>query len=297
MDIYPQDQHDDMSKEMIVVFTSSIPAALPLARFQTLMWIFCGIATAAVMSRIYVRFATGGRLMVNDYFVVLALPILFTGAGLLQSTLLGIYSYESLTGTNSHQMHGASVRDGTFTKRFIAALDMAWIAIYCVKFAFIASFKFHKPPYAYVSAHLTRYYWFIVGGCVTTFILTLVGQAVVCPGAAENCPFLDSFGQTVLGMLITGLDIMTDIFVVSIPALVIQMAHMTKSQTAIYATFRCLSVFMIAIGISRLVIQYDAQNHRINYIWSAFWLFMEAAIALIMASISSWRRMLFDPKR
>ena len=53
---------------------------------------------------------------------------------------------------------------------------------------------------------------------------------------------------------------------------------------------------MMAVAIARLSLQYDRLNHEIDYIWSSFWLFMEAAIGLIMASITPWRKILFDPQ-
>lgn len=67
---------------------------------------------------------------------------------------------------------------------------------------------------------------------------------------------------------------------------------MTRFQTVMHAGFKCLSVFMIAVGITRLVMQYDSQTRRIDHLWTAFWLVTEAVVALVMASVTSWRHVL-----
>jgi hypothetical protein len=72
------------------------------------------------------------------------------------------------------------------------------------------------------------------------------------------------------------------------------MANFTRSHTLINCLFKSLSIFNIAIATARLVLQYNTENHRIEYVTMTFWLIVEAAVALIMASISSWRIIVID---
>ena len=67
------------------------------------------------------------------------------------------------------------------------------------------------------------------------------------------------------------------------------MANFTRSHTIINASFKGLSVFSIAIASTRLALQYRAGYRQINYVALTFWLAIEATVAIIMASISSWR--------
>jgi len=67
------------------------------------------------------------------------------------------------------------------------------------------------------------------------------------------------------------------------------MANFTRSHTIINASFKGLSVFSIAIASTRLALQYRAGYRQINYVALTYWLVIEAAVAIIMASISSWR--------
>lgn len=77
--------------------------------------------------------------------------------------------------------------------------------------------------------------------------------------------------------------------VILIPILLIHMANFTRSHTIINASFKGLSVFSIAIASTRLALQYRAGYRQINYVALTCWLAIEAAVTIIMASISSWR--------
>jgi hypothetical protein len=76
--------------------------------------------------------------------------------------------------------------------------------------------------------------------------------------------------------------------------LLIHMANFTKSHTIINASFKSLSVFTIAIAATRLAVQYNSNQQCIDYDAVTFWLVVEAAVALSMASISSYRVVLLD---
>lgn len=136
----------------------------------------------AVAFRLYARYLgrnTWAVRSVNDALVLFALPVIFVGAGLLQSNMEKLYPYQNLEAyVDAHEYEAsASV--------FLAALEMFWITIYCVKFSYLSSFKFHKPLYAFVSPSLTRYYWFATFVCALIFVFTLVGQVLTCPGLGK----------------------------------------------------------------------------------------------------------------
>lgn len=72
------------------------------------------------------------------------------------------------------------------------------------------------------------------------------------------------------------------------------MANFTRSYTIINFIFKSLSVVNVAIAGARLALQYNTSAHRIEYVAMTLLLVVEAAIALIMASISSYRVVLLD---
>lgn len=117
--------------------------------------------------------------MLNDYFLVLGLALLLIGGGLLHSTLGALYSHEAAADARKGTPHLGT----SSAARFTGAIELLWICIYCVKFCFLAQFKFHKPPYAYISVHLTRYYWVAVGTSTVGFLFTVIQPIVLCrPG-------------------------------------------------------------------------------------------------------------------
>lgn len=142
------------------------------------MWTLCGLSTLFLASRFAVRMWKKGRLRKSDYCLIATLPFLFAGAGLLQSSLDELYANWPRTIPKKPSPSGQHASAGP---RLTLAIEMLWVAIYSVKASFFAQFKFHKPLYAYVSPRLTRYYWVAISVCISTFVLTLVVSAVLCP--------------------------------------------------------------------------------------------------------------------
>lgn len=123
--------------------------------------------------------------MTNDYFLVAALPALYLGTGLLQSTVGTLYvSRTDLASARGYLAHPASA-----VPRLTAAIELLWLSIYCVKACFLAQFKFNEPPYAYVSTHLTRYYWALIGICTTAYLFTFVQPIILCPDTSMLLSF------------------------------------------------------------------------------------------------------------
>lgn len=71
--------------------------------------------------------------------------------------------------------------------------------------------------------------------------------------------------------------------------LLVRMANFGRPKAIINAAFEGLSIVNIAISSTRLALQYYARTKRICYIAVTLWLTVEAAVAIIMASISSYR--------
>lgn len=76
--------------------------------------------------------------------------------------------------------------------------------------------------------------------------------------------------------------------------LLIRMANFNRYKAIINGSFKSLSIVNIAIAATRLALQYDKGDHRIRYVTLTFWLLVEAAVAVIMASISSYRAIILD---
>lgn len=147
---------------------------------QITLWTLCGLSTLFLASRMAMRKRKKGGLRMSDYFLLMSLPSLFAGAALLHSTLDELYTYWPMGVRTSSQPIDQST---AVTSRLTSAIELLWVTIYCVKASFFAQFKFHRPPYAYVSPSLTRYYWAATSICGCAFVVTLVIPIVLCPNA------------------------------------------------------------------------------------------------------------------
>jgi hypothetical protein len=153
-----------------------------LTTSQIVIWALCVAATLFLASRIAVRMIKKGRLRQNDYFLLVALPFLYIGTGLLQSELDTLYFSRGM----GNEMQGITIPPTGASSRLIGSIELLWVSIFCVKFCFLAQFKFYKPPYAYLSLHLTRHWWTAVGICVAALIFTLVTPIVLCPSSSKS---------------------------------------------------------------------------------------------------------------
>lgn len=156
---------------------------------EVTMWTLCVIALLFLASRFAVRASTKGKLMGNDYFLIAVVPFLLAGFSLLQSIIQQLYRTED---AHTEEVRTASSQPTDVSRRLVAAMELMWIAIYCVKFCYLAQFKFYKPPYAYVVIALTRYYWTAVGLCVAGFFFTIVQPIVLCHTGGKTWHFVTS---------------------------------------------------------------------------------------------------------
>ena len=254
--------------------------------------------------------------MGNDYFLVAAAPVLVIGIAFLQSGLHQIYGLQN----NFSDADGSSMsRRSNALRRIVAAVEMMWIATYLVKFCYLAQFKFYKAPYRYVDPNLTAYYWAAVGLCVTGFLFTIAQPIILCPSPGtfctranraklirlDECRYLDPADTGKWEAAVTAIDIVTDLLgqyflnetrcslnnsiVVSVPAVLILNTKSIRSHTIANFVFKSLSILHIAVAAARLALQYDAEDRRVQYATVTFLLAVEAAVAIVTVSISSYR--------
>lgn len=184
------------------------------------MWALSVVATLFVLSRFAIRVSVKGRLVMKDYPLVLAVPVLFIALGLLQTILPAVLQM-------GDQFHGTDTAHSIdlSTSRLTAIIEMLWIVIYCVKFCFLAQFKLYRPPYAYVNVNLTRCYWVMMVVCFVAFVLTIVVPAILCPNQGKysnavlnlalilegNCRYIEQSGNLPWEIAVSVLDIITDL--------------------------------------------------------------------------------------
>ncbi|CAN8105085.1 unnamed protein product [Discula destructiva] len=89
--------------------------------------------------------------------------------------------------------------------------------------------------------------------------------------------------------LVTALDALTDILIVSIPIIVLHRARMRTSQKLSLGIFMSLSLVMVCLAIIRASKIHGANS--IDVVWEFYWQYMEAAVAVIMGSLTVIRNL------
>ncbi|KAL5453278.1 hypothetical protein PMIN06_005539 [Paraphaeosphaeria minitans] len=177
--------------------------------------------------------------MGNGYFLVAGAPMLLARFALLQSAIHQLYwAEETLTETPT-----ALLEPTDASRRLVAAIELIWIAIYCVKACYLSQFKLYKPP---------------VG-----FLFTIVQPIVLC-ATREQCRYIDGSNNRSWEVAITVVDIVTDVVVMSIPILLVHMANHVRPYTIANFVFKSLSIFSIVVAATRLALHYDSTVGRIR---------------------------------
>lgn len=74
--------------------------------------------------------------------------------------------------------------------------------------------------------------------------------------------------------------------VVSIPILILRKAKIKLRQKLVMGLFLCLSFAMVVVALTRIS---EYRLSELDIVWQLFWMYMEACIALIMASLKTFR--------
>jgi len=157
-------------------------------------------------------------LKLEDYFIIFATTCLIAEMGLLLSFTDTIYRIDGAT-LNINVLKFATV-DLDLGKEFtrsgpsvlIAYLTLGWLAIFAVKYSFLALFyKMCRN----VSAKLTAYYWVTVAATGMSCIVVIFESFILCPqfGAdAARCFLKNNYTFSISsGAVVQSLDIATDI--------------------------------------------------------------------------------------
>ncbi|KAF2756236.1 hypothetical protein EJ05DRAFT_512766 [Pseudovirgaria hyperparasitica] len=258
--------------------------------YEVTIGIFFGISVLTLLARLTTRLTTQRRLALDDYFLIFALACLCVSAAML------------FVNAEAYFLDNAIQHDVTLAYRLTPKeLDMvingttplktflclAWTAIFCVKFSFLAFF------YNLIDRvrGIRIWYWSVVVFTIVTWMFLVSEPFILCPySGVDSLKCLDpsrSLLNVSLTGFITGLDCLTDIMIVSIPVIILRQSNLKFRQKMVLGIFLCLSLVMVAMAITR--VSKVKNDIGTDVPWSLFWQFMEAAVAVFMASLTTFR--------
>ncbi|KAB2571176.1 hypothetical protein DBV05_g10173 [Lasiodiplodia theobromae] len=176
-------------------------------------------------------------------------------------------------------------------------VDTSWTAIFCVKFSFLALFKMLIRN---VSTRLSRYFWCVVVATALTWAFLVSETFILCSRFGWDslkCSGPSTRLYTPLTALVTVLDIITDVLVVTFPIIILRHTQMDCKQKLGLCAFLCLSVIMILFAAIRVLGAIRPGEAHLDLPWEMFWQLMEACAAVMAASATVFRTVFLRHRR
>lgn len=157
----------------------TVAQSLSLNGLLTVIWVGTALGIIFSVTRMYIRIKRMGRLLPDDYFVLLALAFLICNAILMTIQGPSLY-YTALTPTGPDILyHGTK-----YVRYEFAIIGIFWSILWSIKGSFLAL-------YWMITGGLPRYRWVWIG--VTTF--TIATYIVCWLLSALNCHPPSSYFQ------------------------------------------------------------------------------------------------------
>ncbi|KAI0122341.1 hypothetical protein F4814DRAFT_206854 [Daldinia grandis] len=259
--------------------------------FQVAIGVSTGLALLCFIGRLAVRLTYQKRLHLDDAFLIIAIASLCAATGILYHICYFLYLHSAALLAPQLLPYLLAKYDELLNlqKRVYPFLALIWTTTFAVKGCFIA---FMHPLVWHISRRVHWYYWFIAGFCTVSWAFVVSEPFIVCPYfglEALKCFNSTVDGKKTLGLsaLVTVLDILSDIMVLSIPIIALRGSFLSRSTKFGLAIFLCLSIFMIICAIIRIAGFYYKGLE--DDTWEFFWQHMEGAVSVMMASITAFR--------
>ncbi|KAF2638190.1 hypothetical protein P280DRAFT_431316 [Massarina eburnea CBS 473.64] len=256
-------------------------------------------AVFAATARLLIRYRRERTCFLEDYLILFATTCLICETGLMHSFIKPMYLIDAATfrlpvlsflvrSTDSTHSRFGDVL-APLSKVLSSYITFGLLAIFAVKASFLALFyKLLRN----VSAKLMAWFWATVAATgMSAFVVVLEGF-MICPqfGVGPMQCFVKN-GYTISvgsGVVIQSLDIVTDLMIISIPIVLLQMTQLHIQHKLRLTLVLCLSTACIVLSIVRMAggvtLNVFARN-QFSLTWVSFTIHCEAAVAVMAGSV------------
>ncbi|KAL1631267.1 hypothetical protein SLS54_000026 [Diplodia seriata] len=267
--------------------------------FQIGIGVLTGSAIVVVALRYVVRHHHVRKLFLDDYLLLFGTACLVAATGLLYWFIDDMFIFEALIEIPEQVTFASVLANGEVgalldsNKIIQSYLSMVWTAIFAVKFSFMAYFRSLGASF---SRPMTVYYWAVVA-------LTFASWGVCIGGGFINCPYFGIEGVkclpndtiprfTAVTAVLTALDVLTDIMVVSIPIAILHRVKTGTRQKAGLGALLSLSLVMVVVAFVRMAGIIQPSQKNLDVTWEMFWQHVEGCVAVAMGSLTAFRSLL-----
>ncbi|KAF2864722.1 hypothetical protein BDV95DRAFT_289806 [Massariosphaeria phaeospora] len=259
---------------------------IDMLTFQWTIGTLFAVALLLFSCRISIRLYTRRRLYLDDGFLILAVGCLCASTAIVFQhcfafflASLKIHAPRLLT-TTAFAQHKTELRASEVPRDILAVTS--WTAIYAIKFCFFACFR---PLIAHLRG-LTIWFWISVIFSLVAWVFSAF-KGFIFPNLTATTP---SFAFTIALALA---DIVADIMIISIPFLLLRKSTLKLSTKMSVGAFLGLSVLMIICSIIRSAGFVSGKIDKPDPTWRMLWTQIECCVAVIMASLTAMRAVLF----
>ncbi|CAI6339580.1 unnamed protein product [Periconia digitata] len=269
--------------------------------FKVWIILLAACAILASTARLLVRHLRERTFCLDEYFMLLSAICFIIETGLVYSSISPIYLIDAVTlqlpvlsytmrpteGSPTHDLREEFLQSNHRTVG--AYFVFGWLAIFAVKASFLS--LFHKML-RNVNKKLMIWFWVTVVLTVISVMAVVLETFELCSkfGAGPvQCFFEDGFTFSIHSTVVVQLlDIITDLMVISIPVLLLQLSSLRLKLKLRLVLVLCLSTACIVIGIARMaggVHSNVLSRKQFSIVWLTFMLHCEAAVALMAGSV------------
>ncbi|KAL8949083.1 MAG: hypothetical protein Q9222_004773, partial [Ikaeria aurantiellina] len=247
------------------------------------------VAVSLAIGRIYIRVKLNRRLYIDDGFFLLAVVILIAGTVMTYIDIPYIYLQQNVQAGNE-------APPADFVQQLIksvkiqdSAVVLLSAGIFAIKLSFLALFR----GLIRRLRKLEVWWWLVLAIVIPSSIMLICSNFITCGYFDERilvkCVTESALKrQTAALQAVTILDILSDVFIITIPVALLWRVQIDIRRKIALGTMLCLSIFTIVTAIVRISGGKSA-NGQIDSSWVIFWLQMETAVAVMVASISAYR--------
>lgn len=260
--------------------------------FEVNIGLFTGLALVTVLIRFYIRGRHIRKMLLDDYLLVLGAACLVVSMSMLYWYSPQLFVVEALNTIPDKVIvtmdEVMPLLDGN--KKIQTFLGTNWTAIYAVKFSFLAYFW---ALVRNISPRLKPYFWSVVVFTTLSWAFVVSEGFILCPwfgvDAVKCMPNTNRVLNISLTSLVTVLDVVTDVLIVTVPMIIIHRAKMSTLQKVALGTFLSLSLMMVIMAVVRIVGSVRGSDAALDVAWEMFWQQLEGCVAVMMGSLTAFR--------
>ncbi|CAI6336756.1 unnamed protein product [Periconia digitata] len=281
------------------VLTSGV--VIPLTAFYVLNWFFSALVIIAFFVRAYIRYASFKHLLLEDYLMLFALLLHFSGAILIQLFIEHAYDIEAVGKGDFSKIGPDFIQNSQ--KAFIAtgaSLLLAMIGVLVIKLNFLIFFR-------RLGQEINRFgiaWWLILIFTVSCTIVSLAISPFGCMfGKIEHILSPQCTGPAMTHRVLvstvfsSATDAASDLMIVALPVVILWKSHIERRKKVILSLVFGLVFLTIAITIVRGSVFSEvysqsspsgkAKTQSGSFTW--FWFYCQFSVAYLIACIISFR--------